>query len=57
MQAISKTVRIRHIQLVKIITLYITYTVDKMLREMYNEKVNIVIPLLETLILIICIII
>jgi hypothetical protein len=42
MQAIAKTVRIEQTQCVKIITLYITCTVDDTLRQMHNEKVNVV---------------
>jgi hypothetical protein len=41
-QAISKTVNIRQIQLVKIITSYIACIVDDTLRKMHNEKVNVV---------------
>jgi SNF2 family DNA or RNA helicase len=42
MQAIARTVRIGQTQRIKIVTLYITYTVDDTLRQMHNEKVNVV---------------
>jgi hypothetical protein len=42
MQAIAKTVRIGQTQCVKIVTPYITCTVDDILRQMHNEKVNVV---------------